>query len=182
MLLCSLRNRCGRHLYHPLWPSRQSKAGRSASSPAALHALWARRPRHARLRDDCRVGGERAGVRYSATGQLIINTGTTVVTFLMVFLVQNTQNRDARAPHLKLDELLRSVKDARNKLIDLEHCTDEEIEQGLEAPRRGTHEGGCRSDLTCLFALAFTLSSSRASNRTLASSLSLLSLDSALPR
>ena len=60
---------------------------------------------------------------YSDTWQLIINTGTTVVTFLMVFLVQNTQNRDARAPHLKLDELLRSVKDARNKLIDLEHCT-----------------------------------------------------------
>ena len=55
---------------------------------------------------------------YSDTWQLVINTGTTIVTFLMVFLVQNTQNRDARALHLKLDELLRSVKDARNKLID----------------------------------------------------------------
>ena len=66
---------------------------------------------------------------YSDTWQLVINTGTTVVTFLMVFLVQNTQNRDARALHLKLDELLRSVHDARNKLIDLENCSDEEIER-----------------------------------------------------
>ena len=65
---------------------------------------------------------------YSDTWQLIVNTGTTIVTFLMVFLVQNTQNRDARALHLKLDELLRSVKPARNKLIDLENCSDEEIE------------------------------------------------------
>jgi low affinity Fe/Cu permease len=65
---------------------------------------------------------------YSDTWQLIINTGTTVVTFLMVFLVQNTQNRDARALHLKLDELLRSIKPARNLLIDLENCTDEEID------------------------------------------------------
>jgi low affinity Fe/Cu permease len=66
---------------------------------------------------------------YSDTWQLIINTGTTIVTFLMVFLVQSTQNRDARALHLKLDELLRSIKQARNRLIDLENCTDEEIEQ-----------------------------------------------------
>jgi low affinity Fe/Cu permease len=66
---------------------------------------------------------------YSDTWQLVINTGTTIVTFLMVFLVQNTQNRDARALHLKLDELLRSLKPARNRLIDLESCTDEEIEQ-----------------------------------------------------
>ena len=66
---------------------------------------------------------------FSDTWQLVINTGTTIVTFLMVFLVQNTQNRDARALHLKMDELLRSVKDARNKLIDLEHCSDEELDQ-----------------------------------------------------
>ena len=66
---------------------------------------------------------------YSDTWQLIVNTGTTIITFLMVFLVQNTQNRDARALHLKLDELLRSVTPARNKLIDLENCTDEEINQ-----------------------------------------------------
>src|SRR5262245_8524618 len=66
---------------------------------------------------------------YSDTWQLIINTGTTIITFLMVFLVQNTQNRDARALHLKLDELLRSSKPARNRLIDLENCTDEEIDE-----------------------------------------------------
>jgi low affinity Fe/Cu permease len=59
----------------------------------------------------------------------VINTGTTIVTFLMVFLIQSTQNRDARALQLKLDELLRSLKAARNRLIDLENCTDEEIAQ-----------------------------------------------------
>jgi low affinity Fe/Cu permease len=66
---------------------------------------------------------------YSDTWQIVINTGTTIVTFLMVFLVQHTQNRDARALHLKLDELLRSLDAARNRLIDLENCTDEEIDQ-----------------------------------------------------
>jgi low affinity Fe/Cu permease len=66
---------------------------------------------------------------FSDTWQLVINTGTTILTFLMVFLVQNTQNRDARALHLKLDELLRSVDAARNRLIDLENCTDEELAQ-----------------------------------------------------
>ena len=66
---------------------------------------------------------------YSDTWQLVINTGTTIVTFLMVFLVQNTQNRDARALHLKLDEILRSIDAARNKLINLEQCTDEELDK-----------------------------------------------------
>src|ERR1044072_2400725 len=66
---------------------------------------------------------------FSDTWQLIINTGTTIITFLMVFLVQHTQNRDARALHLKMDELLRSVKDARNKLINLENCSDDEIDR-----------------------------------------------------
>jgi low affinity Fe/Cu permease len=65
--------------------------------------------------------------QYSNTWQLVINTGTTIVTFLMVFLIQNTQNRDARAMHLKLDELIHGVKGARNMMVDLEHCTDEEI-------------------------------------------------------
>src|SRR5215207_5121922 len=64
---------------------------------------------------------------FSDTWQLVINTGTTLVTFLMVFLIQNTQNRDARAIHLKLDELIRSIKGARNRLVDLENCSDEEI-------------------------------------------------------
>ena len=64
---------------------------------------------------------------YSDTWQLVINTGTTIVTFLMVFLIQNTQNRDSMAMHLKLDELLRAVKDARTALIDLEDLPDEEL-------------------------------------------------------
>ncbi len=66
---------------------------------------------------------------YSNTWQLIINTGTTIVTFLMVFLIQNTQNRDARAIHLKLDELIHGLKGARNRLVDLENCTDEELDK-----------------------------------------------------
>ena len=64
---------------------------------------------------------------YSDTWQLIINTGTTIITFLMVFLIQNTQNRDAKAAHLKLDELLRALKGARNELIDLERLADEDL-------------------------------------------------------
>ena len=65
---------------------------------------------------------------FSTTWQLFINTMTTILTFLMVFLIQNTQNRDSRAVHLKLDELIRSVKAARNKLIDLEDMNDEELD------------------------------------------------------
>ena len=66
---------------------------------------------------------------YSDTWQLVINTGTTIVTFLMVFLIQNSQNRDAAAMQAKLDELLRAVSDARNGFIGIEHLTDEEIEE-----------------------------------------------------
>jgi len=65
--------------------------------------------------------------RFSDTWQLVINTGTTIVTFLMVFLIQNTQNRDALAIHLKLDELIRAVAGARNQLVDLEDLTDAEL-------------------------------------------------------
>ena len=66
---------------------------------------------------------------FSDTWQLVINTGTTIVTFLMVFLIQNTQNRDAKAMHLKLDELIRAVQGARNRLVDLEKLSDEELKQ-----------------------------------------------------
>ena len=66
---------------------------------------------------------------FSDTWQLIINTATTVVTFLMVFLIQNTQNRDAKAMHLKLDELIRAVKGARNQLVDLENLSDDELKK-----------------------------------------------------
>ncbi len=64
---------------------------------------------------------------FSDTWQLVINTSTTIVTFLMVFLIQNTQNRDAKVMHLKLDELIRAVKEARNNLIDLEDMSEEEL-------------------------------------------------------
>jgi low affinity Fe/Cu permease len=64
---------------------------------------------------------------YSDTWQLVINTATTVLTFLVVFLIQNTQNRDAAAMHLKLDELIRAVAGARNRLVDLEDVTEEEL-------------------------------------------------------
>jgi low affinity Fe/Cu permease len=76
---------------------------------------------------------------FSDTWQLIINTGTTIVTFLMVFLIQNTQNRDAKAVHLKLDELIRAVGGARNKLVDLEKLSDDELkalEQEFEKLRK----------------------------------------------
>lgn len=66
---------------------------------------------------------------FSNTWQLVINTGTTIVTFLMVFLIQNTQNRDAKAIHLKLDELLKSNKGASNNMLDAENLSDEELEK-----------------------------------------------------
>jgi low affinity Fe/Cu permease len=66
---------------------------------------------------------------YSDTWQLVINTGTTIVTFLMVFLIQNTQNRDSQAIHVKLDELIRAKKGARNSLLNLEDLSDDELEQ-----------------------------------------------------
>jgi low affinity Fe/Cu permease len=64
---------------------------------------------------------------YSDTWQLVINTGTTVVTFLVVFMIQNTQNRDSRAIHLKLDELIRAVDAARNRMVDIEDLPDEDL-------------------------------------------------------
>ena len=82
---------------------------------------------------------------YSDTWQLIINTGTTIVTFLMVFLIQNTQNRDAKAFHLKLDEIIRALKNARNELVDLEQLSDEDLnklEQQFRRIRQKAEQGG----------------------------------------
>ena len=73
---------------------------------------------------------------FSDTWQLIINTATTIITFLMVFLIQNTQNRDAKAVHLKLDEIIRALKGARNQLVDLENLSDEELKKLEEQFRR----------------------------------------------
>jgi len=82
---------------------------------------------------------------YSNTWQLVINTGTTIVTFLMVFLIQNAQNRDAVAIHLKLDELIRALDQARNNMVDLEDRSDEEIrEVRAEFADLSNNSGGAR--------------------------------------
>ena len=73
---------------------------------------------------------------FSDTWQLVINTGTTIVTFLMVFLIQNTQNRDAKAMQLKLDEVIRALKRARNEMVDLEDLSDEELNKLEEQFKR----------------------------------------------
>jgi low affinity Fe/Cu permease len=88
---------------------------------------------------------------YSDTWQLVINTATTVVTFLMVFVIQNTQNRDNRALQLKLDELLHAVRGARDSLIDLEENTDDELDdlqrefRHMREERGGQAPGDLRS-------------------------------------
>ena len=65
---------------------------------------------------------------YSDTWQLLVNTATTVITYLAVFLIQNTQNRDSKAVHLKLDELISTVEGARNRLVDLQNLSDDELQ------------------------------------------------------
>ena len=88
---------------------------------------------------------------YSDTWQLVINTGTTIVTFLMVFLIQNTQNRDSEAIHVKLDELIRSIDGAQNALLDLEDLDQDELDRIranysrlAEAARKLLQKGGGR--------------------------------------
>ena len=85
---------------------------------------------------------------FSDTWQLIINTATTIITFLMVFLIQNTQNRDAKAMHLKLDELIRALKGARDQLVDLEDLSDEELkklEEQFQRMRKCAEKNGKHS-------------------------------------
>jgi low affinity Fe/Cu permease len=90
---------------------------------------------------------------YSDTWQLVINTSTTIITFLMVFLIQNTQNRDSQAMHLKMDELIRAVKGAHTAMIDIEELTDHELllikkrycvlaEHGRDQLRKGLQDTG----------------------------------------
>lgn len=76
---------------------------------------------------------------FSDTWQLVINTGTTIVTFIMVFIIQNTQNRDAKAMHLKLDEIIRAMHGARNSLVDLEDMPDDDL-KALAAEFAAIHE------------------------------------------
>jgi low affinity Fe/Cu permease len=66
---------------------------------------------------------------YSDTWQLVINSGSSIITFLMVFLIQSTQNRDAKAMQMKLNELIRALSTARNTMVDLENCTEEEMQE-----------------------------------------------------
>jgi low affinity Fe/Cu permease len=88
---------------------------------------------------------------YSDTWQLVVNTVTTVFTYLAVFLIQNTQNRDATAVHLKLDELISSIEGARNRFVDLEDLSDEELRtlraqfQKLQARARNAEGEDCRA-------------------------------------
>jgi low affinity Fe/Cu permease len=82
---------------------------------------------------------------YSDTWQLVINTGTTIITFLMVFVIQNTQNRDAKAIQLKLDELIRALKGARNKLVNLEELSDDELKK-LESEFQRLHKQSRETD------------------------------------
>lgn len=82
--------------------------------------------------------------RFNETWQLVINTGTTIVTFLMVFLIQNTQNRDAAAMHAKIDELIYAVRKADSRFIGIEHLTDKELEvilEEVELRARDIHAG-----------------------------------------
>ena len=95
------------------WTSRQCGRASTFAVACALIVVW---------------GVTGPVFQFSDTWQLVINTGTTIVTFLMVFLIQNTQNRDSAALHLKLDELIRVNEDARNKLLDLEDLTEAELE------------------------------------------------------
>ncbi len=109
------------------WTSRQCGRPLTFGLAAAIVLVWA-------------ITGPMFG--YSDTWQLVINTGTTIVTFLMVFLIQNTQNRDASAVQLKLDELIRANVTARNRLLTLEDLSEQELDRLKESFSRIAARGG----------------------------------------
>ena len=101
-------------------------------------ALWAGSPRTFLLAIVLIVGWALTGplFDYNDTWQLIVNTSTTIITFLMVFLIQNTQNRDSEAMHVKMDELIRAVEGAHNALLDLEELEEKDLDAIRERYRR----------------------------------------------
>jgi low affinity Fe/Cu permease len=102
------------------------------------------------------VGRNRPALPLLRRWQLVVNTATTIVTFLMVFLIQNTQNRDARAIHLKLDEIIRAIRPANNNMINIEKLSDEEMEilaiSSTKSERAGSRISNINVDRT--FSLA----------------------------
>ena len=120
----------------------------SPDSPSGLHGQSAAPCIYHRLCNIDSLGHLGPLFDFSDTWQLIINTGTTIITFLMVFLIQNTQNRDAEAMHVKLDELIRSNKTAHNALLDLEDLEEDELDliradyEQLAAQARGELKRG----------------------------------------
>jgi low affinity Fe/Cu permease len=109
------------------WTSRQCGRPLTFGFAAAIVVIWA-------------ITGPMFG--YSDTWQLVINTGTTIVTFLMVFLIQNTQNRDSSAVQLKLDELIRASAHARNRLLTIEDLSEEELEELKQSFARVARKSG----------------------------------------
>ena len=109
------------------WTSRQCGRPLTFGLAAAIVVVWA-------------ITGPMFG--YSDTWQLVINTGTTIVTFLMVFLIQNTQNRDSSAVQLKLDELIRASAHARNRLLTIEDLSEEELEELKQSFARVARQRG----------------------------------------
>jgi low affinity Fe/Cu permease len=125
--------------------ARQGKQHIRGDSAVDLAAMWPRLHLHAGLRRDRGVGADRALFGFSDTWQLVINTGTTIVTFLMVLMIQNTQNRDMSVLQPKLDELIRVNKAAHNKMLNLEELTEEQLAE-LKANFARLAVGGTDTD------------------------------------